>query len=208
MAMCRRRDSVTKSVSRISKQMILRPVFSSHVYDMKNMLTRSPRLVLWVHKTGDSSTPIRVSRVRHADVVLSGTIKKSTPLGVSFFILCRRRDSNSHTLRYTILSRARLPFRHSGFYLFFFYLTPFQILYTYFINLWNGTILSFACWLRKSASFHEANLLVRPRSLSFSNTPALIMFFLFAFYLSCPVYSTLRLYTIYNFTRIRNRSSI
>ena len=29
-------------------------------------------------------------------------------------MLCRRRDSNSHTLRYTILSRARLPFRHSG----------------------------------------------------------------------------------------------
>jgi hypothetical protein len=28
--------------------------------------------------------------------------------------LCRGRDSNSHTLRYTILSRARLPFRHPG----------------------------------------------------------------------------------------------
>ncbi len=32
--------------------------------------------------------------------------------------MCRRRDSNSHTLRYTILSRARLPFRHSGIVVF------------------------------------------------------------------------------------------
>ena len=34
------------------------------------------------------------------------------------YFLCRGWDLNPHTLRYTILSRARLPFRHPGNYKF------------------------------------------------------------------------------------------
>ena len=48
----------------------------------------------------------------HSDTV---TTKNTQVITWVFFVVrCRRRDSNSHTLRYTILSRARLPFRHSG----------------------------------------------------------------------------------------------
>ena len=38
-----------------------------------------------------------------------GTIKKWTVSTVSFFMLCRERESNSHGLPRTILSRVRLP---------------------------------------------------------------------------------------------------
>ncbi|MFM2415031.1 MAG: hypothetical protein RI911_724 [Candidatus Parcubacteria bacterium] len=61
------------------------------------------------------------SRWLHLDYVRSGVqvplpSKKSNSktLRILSNFLCRKRDLNPHILRYTILSRARLPFRHSG----------------------------------------------------------------------------------------------
>ena len=56
-----------------------------------------------------SSSPSR----KHAGAS-SSAHKKITTLSRGIFKMCRRRDLNPHSLRNTILSRARLPFRHSG----------------------------------------------------------------------------------------------
>jgi hypothetical protein len=87
------------------------------------------------------SRPPFESSVRHAGVVLliEHSVIKNTDLKVDVFnYMCRREDSNLHTLRYTILSRARLPFRHSGLYFIYFLLI--YTLHKYWTFARNGTI--------------------------------------------------------------------
>ena len=50
------------------------------------------------------------SPTQQSSLLLPGTNENA----LSGIHLCRRGDSNSHIFRYAILSRARLPLRHSG----------------------------------------------------------------------------------------------
>ncbi len=50
------------------------------------------------------------------DVSRSGRIYSHTETEVLIGPWCRRRESNPHALRRPILSRLRLPFRHSGIF--------------------------------------------------------------------------------------------
>ncbi len=52
-------------------------------------------------------------RFRRAETS-AGFSSPSARASLTSVTLCRRRDLNPHTFRYTILSRARLPLRHSG----------------------------------------------------------------------------------------------
>ena len=45
-------------------------------------------------------------------------MKKGGPTGHLFLMGCPERESNSHALRHTILSRACLPFHHPGVHYF------------------------------------------------------------------------------------------
>ncbi len=77
--------------------------------------TRSPPLVVSL-ASETSLRPFESSRKarRRFTLLVLCNIKHLTKSWGVLYYMCRRRDSNSHTLRYTILSRARLPFRHSG----------------------------------------------------------------------------------------------
>ncbi len=65
------------------------------------------------------------SLTKVTQVTFSPTNKKT----LTGLFLCRRRDLNPHPLRDTILSRARLPFRHSGNVPIMLFITQFSILF-------------------------------------------------------------------------------
>ena len=62
----------------------------------------------------ESSSKSLSSPTRKCRRALSLRHIRKLALTDSIFNKCRRRDLNPHSLRNTILSRARLPFRHSG----------------------------------------------------------------------------------------------
>ncbi|MEN9647903.1 MAG: hypothetical protein RLY57_707 [Candidatus Parcubacteria bacterium] len=59
------------------------------------------------------ASPEDLEVIRVKSFSLSLTLFVGTAIN-AVFILCRRRDLNSHVLRRSILSRLRIPFRHSG----------------------------------------------------------------------------------------------